>query len=225
MKKGKFYISLWLPILLIVFLLVFPVGCQQGKTTPVEKPETQETKAEITDEAEPEVEETETPVSRPITGEFKRKSNRDPFIPVVGKPQEKVAERRPQPKPEPQPKEPDEMTQPQPKPQKPEKPQEPQIMEISEEEAGVRISGIMRVNGGYRAILTSKGGRSYTVSPGQKVGDWTVAQINNKSVVLKAEGYVAKLKLPEDVGAPGKKAGGKEPEKGPQAPEPPRPPK
>jgi hypothetical protein len=88
---------------------------------------------------------------------------------------------------------------------------------------GVTISGIMRVGGGYRAILNGSGGSSYIVTTGEMVGDYTVTSINARSVVLtyKKGGniYRATLKLKSDHGSSGK-GGGTAPktDAGPRAP-------
>ncbi len=226
MSRNKFRIlmGLWLP--LMVLALILAVGCQGKKaSTPKETASPQE-KVEIAESSSPTVSPTETPTEapKPITGKFKRRTNRDPFIPVVAKPSRKrKGHKKPKPVAIIKPATPTPAVKPSPVKKEPEK---PEIVEIGEREAGVRISGIMKVPGGYRAILTSTSGRSYNVRPGMKVGDWTVAQITSNSVILKAEGYIARLKLEENIG-PGAK-GSKKPtssEKGPSAPKPPAPPR
>jgi hypothetical protein len=56
----------------------------------------------------------------------------------------------------------------------------------------------MKTGGKYRAIITSKSGKDYMVAAGEEVGEWTVAQINADSVMLKAKNFYSKLVLDTD---------------------------
>lgn len=140
----------------------------------------------------------------PIEKTFTRRSTRDPFMPVVGKKTDEAQEKIPV-----------KMT----KDQKitiPEKHITPgkietgkvrtgaekkgvQLVDVSDQ---LRVVGILR-SGGVNNAIVQHNGMSYTVKPGQKLGEWTVASIDNRNVVLKAKNYKAVLKLETDMAAPG----------------------
>ncbi len=210
-----------IPLLMVAFLVFVGVGCGGNKQPPApEKPadtavDTAEDTVEDTDPAEGELDlipddPAEEEDTTPLTGEYQRKSQRDPFIPVVEAPQKNV------PKPAVV-----EVEKP-PIDEGPIMPTRTGPVEIDGATVGVQVSGIMAVGGGYQAILTGAGGRSYMVSTGQKLGDYTVSQITRDTVVLTTSDYIARLRLKEDIGSPGTGAKPGQPDdSGPTAPAPP----
>lgn len=206
-KKTRVF-SIFVFSLLAAFL--FFVGCQSGGGTPATTtaaakkapPATATAKAGT---ATPTAEapatalaptESPTPTeeeSASIIGKMTRRTNRDPFIPVVSNPDAvKVVVK--------------ETRKPGGKPTKivPEKPQDKEI------DPQIQVTGITAMSHGYMAILKSNSGKSYMVSQGQKVGDWNVSSVTKTQVILKAPGYIARLNLKE-ASSEGKtgKAGGK----------------
>lgn len=229
MKKTRInLLAIWVPVLLVAFL--FMVGCQSGgDATPPEDTPSADVSIKDTETADTETadaaEEPEKKPMRPITGKYTRKSKRDPFVPVVGRPEpnqpnQPIAANTPQPVQTVtetiQPDNPDDTPKEVVKTVK----KTPAAQEIDETQAGVRVAGIMRVGGGYAAILTSAN-KSYNVKTGEKIGDWTVASVTAKEVVLKAPGYIARLKLkdPNAPKVPG--PGGGKKDDGPAPPPPP----
>lgn len=212
-KHYKIVSLLWVSILLLTLLAY--AGCAKKPPAPAANVPTDTAAAtavtESPIEASPTPEE-ETPV---VTGDFRRKSNRDPFIPPI-KPWED--------------------------PNKPKPPvvittqttaaptrvisKGPQTIEVGPETVGIEVAGIMKVGSGYTAILTNKATKKgYVVSTGQKLGEWTVASITADTVTLKATQnkniYVARLILKEDfkTTGPGPKAGNiPTPDAGPRVP-------
>jgi len=227
-KTGKLLSVMWIPVLLMI--LAVCIGCQQQ--APVE-----EAKAPVVIESKtPEPSPTPTAEAPEpeavISANFTPKSTKDPFVPVVRRQGEETAA--------PPPVTPDTTGEPGPPsataegpsgegadigPTAEETPRGPQI--ITEKEAGVSVTGIMRIGGRYSAILSSEK-RSYIVKSGQKLGDWVVSGISAKSVTLSGKGYKAILKLPDEMKALKGKSGtgvtgtapGQEPEedKGPKLP-------
>lgn len=215
-----------IPVLLVILMMA--MGCQQQKPA---EPEGEGAKAPVVIESETPAEVTPTPtetqaeVGPMISKVWTPKSKKDPFVPVVGPPGQEL----PPPTSAPSPteevgvgtdegkKEDGKKVEVQPLPI--ETPAKPKITFLSEDQAGVFVRGIVKVGGRYQAILASSSGTSYLVEPGQKLGDWTVASIQEKAVTLKSKGYVAKLLLKTDIGSPGKTVAPAEKETGPKAPD------
>ena len=202
-----------IPVLLVAFLLFSGVGCGGNKpptpaaTTAAPSDTVDDTKDDTTaPEPTPTIEE-DTPT--PISGDFKRRTKRDPFIPVVQPHKENV----PVPTVV--------AVNPNPIDDTPVMPTKTGPTEIDASTVGVEVTGIMRVGGGYQAILTGSGGKSYLVRVGQKLGDYKVAQITRDMVVLKTNDYIARLRLKEDIKTPGGKKPGQPNDAGPKAPAPP----
>lgn len=211
-RKSRILTVIWVTV--IMTALVFCLGCQ-GQTQPTEEGAAapvvieEEAETETAEEASPTVEEAVEEAMPVITQVFTPKSSKDPFIPVVGPPGSTLppAQEAPvgivdtPPVGEETPVDPDAR----PVPVKPvEKPAAPQITELTEEQAGVSVQGIMAVGGKRTAILRSSAGSSYLVENGTKLGDWVVSSIGEKTVTLTSKGYVAKLTLKTDIGSPGK---------------------
>lgn len=77
-----------------------------------------------------------------------------------------------------------------------------QLVDVSDQ---IQVTGIMR-SGGVNNAIVNHDGTGYLVKPGQKLGEWTVASVTERTVVLKAKNYKAVLKLESDVTNP--KGGG-----------------
>lgn len=205
-KTGKLISVMWIPVLLMI--LAICIGCQ--KEAPKE-----EAKAPVVIESKTPEPSPSPTVEAPekaaiISANFMPKSTKDPFIPVVRRQGEEASP-------------PPVVTSgetggvPGPPTASAEGPPSegelgaeetsrgPQI--ITEKEAGVYVTGIMRIGGRYSAILSSEK-RSYIVKSGHKLGDWVVSGITQESVTLSGKGYKAVLKLPDEMKALKKKSGG-----------------
>jgi Tfp pilus assembly protein PilP len=193
-----------LAIITVMFLMI--TGCSGSKPAPT--PTNDEAPVEVTEEV-PVIDESPVEVvvvqDKPITGIYTRRTNRDPFaIPGVA-----VGIDIPTPNFGGEETTTTEIVK---------KPGTTGPIYVSPEDIGVSVSGIMQTGGKYRAIITSKSGRDYMVSAGEEVGEWTVAQINADSVMLKAKNFYSKLVLDTTVGSPGKTDKGKQEDTGPKVP-------
>ncbi|MCD4782271.1 MAG: hypothetical protein K8T10_00420 [Candidatus Eremiobacteraeota bacterium] len=205
-KTGKLLSVMWIPVLLMI--LAVCIGCQQ------EAPK-EEAKAPVVIESKtPEPSPTSTVEAQEpdvvISANFVPKSTKDPFVPVVRRQGEEAA---PPPVVTPgdsagvpgPPSGGTELPSGEEVPGAEETPKGPQV--IGEKEAGVYVTGIMRIGGRYSAILSSEK-RSYIVKSGQKLGDWVVSGITQKNVTLSGKGYKAILKLPDELKTLKSKSGG-----------------
>ena len=77
-----------------------------------------------------------------------------------------------------------------------------QLVDVSDQ---IQVTGIMRSGGVNNAIVTHDG-NGYLVKSGQKLGEWTVSSVTDRTVVLRAKNYKAVLKLESDITNP--KGGG-----------------
>lgn len=187
---------LWLSVIMVVIALC--VGCQSGaQNPPPAKPDDSAKKPVVIVSKTPDKSPTPQQSDEPepiINSTFKRRSERDPFIPVVKK-EEPVQPGTPTAAP---PVSPTPGTGSTPKPGATETPKKPAgIVEVKPEQIGVSVVGIMKVDGGYKAILNSKDG-SNIVAVGEKVGDWVVTGIDTQAVFLRNKGYKVKLSIPKD---------------------------
>lgn len=220
----KMFIILWVPILM--FALLFSWGCSQKAPAPEPSKPAETTKAPEeteTPEASPSPEMTEDDDQPIVSSVFVRRSRKDPFSPVVGRPIPGQPDLLP---PEtavvdtpetpagppagtpvaPTTGGPVAVKTGAPVPVRPSAPKaSPQPVMIDGAQAGISVSGIVKAGASYRAILSSSGGASYVVTRGQKVGEWTVASIDPRTVILTGKGYKAKISLSEDMEGPGLK--------------------
>ena len=141
-----------------------------------------------------------------IEKEFKRRATRDPFVPPVGKKTDEVKKppvevvtpvtpvetsKTNGAKPvETGKKGTDEVTIPVRK--------KVRLVDVSDQ---MQVTGIMKSSGTRYAIINA-GEQGYLVRSGQKLGEWTVASVNERTVELKAKGFRAKLELPSDMEKP-----------------------
>lgn len=61
----------------------------------------------------------------------------------------------------------------------------------------VSITGIIKTKTGNKAIINVKG-KSRIVSTGQKLGEWKVSPIGNRTVILTSKNKIAKIVLPSE---------------------------
>jgi type IV pilus biogenesis protein PilP len=214
-NRNLVIVCMWMIILGMVFLLL--PGCQ-GQSTPAHTGAA-DGEGSADDAGSPDALETPfvTTVTeeKPITGQFVRRTKRDPFaLPggassVVNDIPEIVTNN----------------TQTQPTPDKTPttggpsgtpKPDGP--MYIKPETIGVTITGIMKSGNQYKAILKTQSGKDYMVASGDKVGEWTVSKIDADSVMLKAKNFYSKVVLDTDIGGPGVKSEKVEEDPGPKVP-------
>lgn len=87
------------------------------------------------------------------------------------------------------------------------------VTQISGEQIGVKVTGIVKGKKGYTAILSSGQGTGYLVNAGQKLGDWKVTSITKDTVTLKTKKYVAMVKLASEFDSSAKGTKSETPEK------------
>jgi Tfp pilus assembly protein PilP len=214
MKKNSVLVNLYVCMAVLAIIIMLIPGCQGGGSSPAQTEEN--TEVETTLEVEPvKEEEPSTPVTvveeKPITGNYIRKTSRDPFaLPGIAAnidiPSMVFTNDG---------KNPDGTV----KPTTGQKPGTVAPIYVKPEDIGVAVSGIMKTGGKYRAIITNKSGKDFVVTAGEEVGEWTVAQINADSVMLKAKNFYSKLVLESGISTPDMKKGSEKSEDtGPKVP-------